>query len=61
MSDKKRVCEPIGIATTVGQLRDMLKDFPDDMCFGFLNQPMQELFKYDDGGISAVVFQPIDE
>jgi hypothetical protein len=61
MSDKKIMCEPIGIATTVGQLREMLKDCPDDMGFGFLNQPMQELYKFDSGGITAVVFQPVED
>lgn len=44
-------------ALTVGDLRKQLSYFPDDVSFGFRNQPMQVLYhiKYDD--FEALVFQ----
>ena len=33
----------IGIPTTIGELKRMIADFPDETSFGFRNQPMQVL------------------
>lgn len=48
----------IGRPTTLGELREMTKDYPDEVGFGFRNQPMQSLFevKYQ-GEAIYVVFQ----
>lgn len=35
----------LGIATTVGELKKLIADYPDDISFGFQNQPMQELIE----------------
>ena len=47
----------LGIATTIGELKKLIKNYPDDTSFGFRNQPMQKLYevKYDD--IVFVTFQ----
>ncbi|HMR88500.1 MAG TPA: hypothetical protein PKD51_10115 [Saprospiraceae bacterium] len=37
----------LGIPTTVGQLRAMISSYPDDMTFGFRNQPRQMLETLD--------------
>lgn len=33
----------LGIAKTIGELREIIKNYPDNTPFGFRNQPMQEL------------------
>jgi|GEM_PF-3618500 len=50
-------CKPLGIVSTVGELMDILKQYPRATGFGFRNQPMQELheLKYTDA--VYVVFQ----
>lgn len=44
-------------ALTVGQLREQLNTFPDDVSFGFRNQPMQKLHHIKKSDFEAVVFQ----
>jgi len=51
----------LGIATTIGELRALIKDYPDDTSFGFVNQPMQELFTRKFQDFNFVGFQPPDE
>lgn len=40
----------LGTAHTIGDLKKMIKDYPDDISFGFRNQLMQCLYeiKYPD-------------
>ena len=54
MSKLKELGKPM----TLGEFREMTKDYPDEVGFGFRNQPMQSLFevKYHDKAI-FVVFQ----
>ena len=44
------------IAKTIGELKEQIKDLPDDMEFGFLNQPRQQIAvrEYSDGYKCAV-------
>lgn len=47
----------LGQATTVGQLKDLLKNYDNDTSFGFRNQPMQDLYEVKDGDKTYIVFQ----
>ena len=50
----------IGVPETLGQLREMIKDYPDDISFGFFQQPMQELIEYKTStDVTFVVFNEI--
>lgn len=51
--------EELGQASTVGELKRLLKDIPDDVSFCFLNQPMQTLYSSFDPnlGTHSVYFQ----
>lgn len=51
----------IGQPVTVGELRKMLNDYPDDCSFGFRNQPMQELVESVYNNEKFVSFQEIAE
>lgn len=37
----------LGVATTVGELRKLIEQYPDETSFGFRNQPMQALYEVD--------------
>lgn len=50
---------PLGIPTTVGELKKLIEKYPDDISFGFMNQPIQELCEYKGGGNVFVVFKEI--
>jgi len=56
-SESNSQIRSLGIATTIGELKELIKNYPDDTSFGFRNQPMQKLYevKYDD--IVFVTFQ----
>ena len=49
-SESNSQIRSLGIATTIGELKELIKNYPDDTSFGFRNQPMQKLYevKYDD-------------
>jgi len=34
----------LGTPKTVGELKELIKNYPDETTFGFRNQPMQSLF-----------------
>ena len=48
----------LGEAKTIGELRELVKNYPDETSFGFRNQPMQSLREivYKDDNILFVVF-----
>jgi len=48
------LCQKIGAANTVGDLRKLLEPYGDEVGFGFRNQPMQSLFEIDS---KFIVFQ----
>ena len=50
---KKKECgnlRSLGVVKTIRELKEVIKDYPDETSFGFRNQPMQELYevKYPD-------------
>lgn len=49
----------LGEPTTIGELKKMIESYPDEMSFGFRNQPMQELIyiEHCDGDFKGVCFQ----
>lgn len=52
----------IGTPRTIGELKKLIEKYPDNIEFGFRNQPMQDLceVKYDKkfgGGGLAIVFE----
>lgn len=47
----------IGRATTIGELKKMIKDYPDNIPFGFRNQPMQSLYEIKYSDVMYVAFQ----
>ncbi len=50
----------LGIVSTIGQLRKLIKKYPDETSFGFRNQPMQELTEsQSDEGQTFVSFQEL--
>jgi hypothetical protein len=51
----------LGTPVTIGELREMIKDFPDDTHFGFRNQPIQKLEVNEYDGVVYVSFQEIEE
>ena len=51
------VCEKLGTATTIGELKKLIENFDDNISFGFRNQPMQDLYKIDYEDFTAIVFQ----
>ncbi len=55
-----RECKSLGIVSTIGQLRKLIKKYPDNTSFGFRNQPMQELTEStSDVGQTFVTFQEL--
>ena len=48
----------LGVATTIGNLKKMIENYPDDTSFGFRNQPIQELHEVKYDNVVSVVFQP---
>lgn len=57
--DDKSNIKYLGIPITIGELKKLIKNYGDDVSFGFRNQPLQALYELnleEDGGI-AVVFQ----
>ncbi|MBL0144902.1 MAG: hypothetical protein IPP48_03240 [Chitinophagaceae bacterium] len=50
--------EKLGVPTTIGELKELINDYPNSTSFGFRNQPLQMLEVVDD---EYVVFQQIEE
>lgn len=48
---------PLGVATTIGELKKIIQNYPDETSFGFRNQPMQELHEVKYPDVVFVVFQ----
>jgi predicted translin family RNA/ssDNA-binding protein len=57
LNKKGENCKKIGKAKTIGELKELIKNYPDNTLFGFRNQPIQELYecKYDE--FNALLFQ----
>jgi hypothetical protein len=51
----------LGLPKTIGELRELIKDYPDETEFGFFNQPMQELWERVDEDEKAVVFNGLSD
>lgn len=51
----------IGTPKTIGELKKLIENYPDETSFGFLNQPMQDLFERKFGDQVFVCFQGPDE
>ena len=47
----------IGIPRTVGEIRKMIEQYPDDMPLNFLNQPAQALYYSESETLKFVCFQ----
>jgi hypothetical protein len=54
---KLPVVRSLGEATTVGELRQLLEGYSDDISFGFRNQPMQALYEVRHPDVVFVCFQ----
>ena len=50
----------LGVVDTIGGLKKLIENYPDDTSFGFRNQPMQELHEVDHGDVLFIVFQETD-
>ena len=49
------------IAETIGDLKKQIEDLPDEMPFGFLNQPMQQIaIREWSGGGKCAVFNGVE-
>lgn len=46
----------LGKATTIGELRDLIKDYDDEHSFGFRNQPIQYLHELKIKDKTFIVF-----
>lgn len=51
----------LGTAETIGQLKKIIKNYPDDTSFGFRNQSIQGLFEVNLIDEKFIVFQRIDK
>lgn len=51
------VVRSLGVATTIGELKKLIENYPDETSFGFRNQPMQELHEVKYFDVVFVVFQ----
>ena len=49
----------LGIPTTLGELKQMIADYPDSTSFGFLNQPIQQLTEREINDQTFVSFEEI--
>lgn len=49
----------LGVPKTVGELREKLNDYSDDMSFEFSNQPRQELLYCEHDNLKAVCFNEV--
>lgn len=62
MGNDNQILKPeisnLGTATTIGELRELIKNYPDETSFGFRNQAMQELHEVKYPDETFVVFQP---
>jgi hypothetical protein len=54
--DSNHRLSEIGTASTIGELRDLIKDYSNETSFGFRNQPIQQLVEVDYSGEKFVVF-----
>ena len=54
---KPCVVRSLGQPETIGELRELIKDYPDWISFGFRNQPMQTLCEVAYTNITFVCFQ----
>lgn len=53
----QNVVRSLGIAQTIGELKKLIAEYPDETSFGFRNQPMQELYEVENKEETFVVFQ----
>jgi hypothetical protein len=62
-SPEKNKMIHLGMPDTIGKLKDLIKNYPDNTSFGFRNQPMQNLFevKYNDEDEIFVVFDQLKD
>ena len=49
----------LGTPITIGELKELIKDYPDDTSFGFRNQPIQKLHEISYSGSKFVAFQEV--
>lgn len=56
MGNNSEITE-LGKPTTIGELRELISKYPDDVSFGFRNQPMQGLIEVKYPDQIFVVFQ----
>lgn len=54
---KYPVVKELGEAKTIGELKELIKNYPDETSFGFRNQPMQSLHEVKSDETVFVVFQ----
>ena len=54
---KQNFTRSLGIATTIGELKKLIENYPDETSFGFKNQPVQELYEVKSPDVMFVVFQ----
>jgi hypothetical protein len=47
----------LGTPKTICELKELIKNYPDETTFGFRNQPMQSLFEITDNGERFILFQ----
>lgn len=47
----------LGVPTTIGELRELIKPYGSETPFGFRNQPIQDLVETGDGKETFVSFQ----
>ena len=47
----------LGVAKTVGELKKLIENYPDETQFAFRNQPMQHLFEIQDDNFKCLAFQ----
>lgn len=45
MKGKEMEAKKLGLPKTIGELKELIKDYPPETGFGFQNQPMQELWE----------------
>tara|TARA_B110001452_G_scaffold265390_1_gene269935 strand:+ start:113 stop:316 length:204 start_codon:yes stop_codon:yes gene_type:complete len=53
----QNVVRSLGVAQTIGELKKLIAEYPDETSFGFRNQPMQELYEVQNKEETFVVFQ----
>ena len=56
-TNKGLIVTTLGTAETIGELKEIIKDYPDDTSFGFRNQTIQEIHEFKYTEVTFVVFQ----